>query len=77
MSLRVCAGWSEPLLVAHTILLEISCHGLYVISNKMCCADPFIVIVTRYNLIGYIKCTSPFRRFVDMSINLSFSQVAS
>ena len=26
--LRVCAGWSEPLLVAHIILLEISCFGL-------------------------------------------------
>ena len=25
--LRVCAGWSEPLLVAHTTMLEISCHG--------------------------------------------------
>ena len=25
--LRVCAGWSEPLLVAHTTLLEISCQG--------------------------------------------------
>ena len=25
--LRVCAGWSEALLVAHTILLEISCRG--------------------------------------------------
>ena len=25
--LRVCAGWSEPWLVAHTTLLEISCHG--------------------------------------------------
>ena len=24
--LRVCAGWSEALLVAHTSLLEISCH---------------------------------------------------
>ena len=24
------AGWSEPLLVAHTTLLEISCHGSYV-----------------------------------------------
>ena len=23
--LHICAGWSEPLLVAHTILLEISC----------------------------------------------------
>ena len=27
--LRVCAGWSEALLVAHTTLLEISCHGSY------------------------------------------------
>ena len=27
--LRVCAGWSEPLLVAHTTLLEISCRGSY------------------------------------------------
>ena len=25
--LRICAGWSEPLLVAHTTLLEISCRG--------------------------------------------------
>ena len=28
--LRVCAGWSERLLVAHTTLLEISCHGSYI-----------------------------------------------
>ena len=28
--LRVCAGWSEPLLVAHTTLLEIPCCGSYV-----------------------------------------------
>ena len=28
--LRVCAGWSEPLLVAHTTLLEISYRGSYV-----------------------------------------------
>ena len=25
--LRVCVGWSEPFLVAHTTLLEISCRG--------------------------------------------------
>ena len=25
--LRVCAGWSETLMVAHTTLLEISCRG--------------------------------------------------
>ena len=28
--LRFCAGWSEHLLVAHTTLLEISCHGSFV-----------------------------------------------
>ena len=27
--LCVCAGWSEALLVAHTTLLEITCHGSY------------------------------------------------
>ena len=27
--LRVCAGWSEPLLIAHTTLFEISCRGSY------------------------------------------------
>ena len=27
ISLSVCAGQSEPLLVAHITLLEISCHG--------------------------------------------------
>ena len=27
--LRVCAGWSGPLLVVRTTLLEISCHGFF------------------------------------------------
>ena len=27
--LRVCAGWSEALLVAHTTLLEILCRDSY------------------------------------------------
>ena len=27
--LRVCAGWSEHLLVAHTTLLGISCHSSF------------------------------------------------
>ena len=31
ISLHVCAGWSEPLMVAHTTLLEISCHGSFVL----------------------------------------------
>ena len=34
--LRVCAGWSEPLLVAHTTLLEISCRGSFVFDNLHC-----------------------------------------
>ena len=29
--LRSCAGWSEPLLVTHTTLLEISCHSSFII----------------------------------------------
>ena len=32
--LRICAGWSEALLVAHTTLLEISCTGSYTHANK-------------------------------------------
>ena len=28
--LRLCAGWSEPLLVTHTTFLEISCRGSYI-----------------------------------------------
>ena len=31
ISLSVCAGWSEPLLVAHTTLFGISCHGSFVV----------------------------------------------
>ena len=44
--LRVCAGWSETLLVAHTTLLEIPCHGSNV--KKLKC-----VHVQMYNL--YLK----------------------
>ena len=36
--LRVCAGWSEPMLVAHTTVLGISCHGsimCIIIRNKL------------------------------------------
>ena len=33
--LHMCAGWSEALLVAHTRLLEISCHGLYASSHSL------------------------------------------
>ena len=43
--LRVCAGWSEPLLVAHTTLLEISCRGSiidYSLNLKKICFASFI-----------------------------------
>ena len=33
--LRVCAGFSELLLVAHTTLLEISCHGLSMVEPEL------------------------------------------
>ena len=49
--LCICVGWSEPLLVAHTTLLVISCHGSNNISkyvhrlsimdfNTKCCITP-------------------------------------
>ena len=34
--LSLCAGWSEPLLVTHTTLLEISCHSsIIMIKHEM------------------------------------------
>ena len=33
--LRVCAGWSEALLVANTTLLEISCTGSFYVNKDM------------------------------------------
>ena len=38
--LRVCAGWSEALLVAYNTLLEISCRGSYV-SFTLCLLGNF------------------------------------
>ena len=56
--LRVCAGWSEPLLVSHTSLVEISCCGSIIIFffEIMTC-NPSINItdypcITVANLIG-------------------------
>ena len=44
--LRVCAGWSGALLVAHTTLLEIPCHGSFRKSIKTKCR----VMLTRGGL---------------------------
>ena len=43
VSLRICAGWSEPLLVVHTTLLEISCHGS-IMTSRMRILSEFIFI---------------------------------
>ena len=46
ISLRVCAGWSEPLLVAHTTLLEISCLGSYVEHDMTMSKIPFLSLLS-------------------------------
>ena len=43
-----CAGWSDPLLVAHTTLLEISCHGSFTVSGK-------VLIVCLYSASQTVK----------------------
>ena len=43
--LRVCAGWSEALLVAHTTLLEISCRG----SIMFVAADGGLVVLSIFS----------------------------
>ena len=45
ISLRVCAGWSEPLPVAHTALLEISCRGSYQL--------PMVWLIVRLTISGF------------------------
>ena len=60
--LRVCAGWSEPLLVAHTILLEISCRGSYrvlCIFNSFICCSCWIWS-TEQNLWGLFLCVNAY-----------------
>ena len=47
--LRVCAGWSEPLLVAHTKLLEILCCGSICLHNW--------VGIAFYNACRVTKCS--------------------
>ena len=48
--LRVCAGWSELLLVAHSTLLEISCHGSFYV------ALPCLYIKSLTFPLHYGKC---------------------
>ena len=51
ISLRVCACWSEHLLVAHTILLEISCRGSIIAENETC-ANNFSLFHECHDLKG-------------------------
>ena len=39
VSLPVCAGWSEPLLVVHTTLLEITCRVSYMVDSLTLAGD--------------------------------------
>ena len=69
--MRLCkwAGWSEPLLVAHATLLEISCHCSYVLcvyneliktallsTHRKCFSQEIIKLI--YNRPSYLE--SPF-----------------
>ena len=49
--LRVCAGWSEALLVAHTTLLDISCRGSYKGMHKV---SKGAKIRNRYNQVPHL-----------------------
>ena len=49
--LRVCAGWSEPVLVAHTTLLEISCHGSMIKSSILLLIQHRLFLVGKQNLL--------------------------
>ena len=51
ISLRVCAGWSEPLRVAHTTLLVISCHGSFVPAANFVPAE-ILVLAANFVLEG-------------------------
>ena len=52
--LRVCAVWSEHLLVAHIALLEISCRGsLFVLQRLACIGKFFVLVVNMYRHLYY------------------------
>ena len=70
ISLRVCAGWSEPLLVAHSTLLKISFHGSIMLARE-------IVVLFKYaqkNPLKHPYCIkrgyrSKFLAWVSININ--------
>ena len=65
--LRVCAGWPGPLLVAQTILLEISCRGsnvLTFVTGKILPSSRFIRKIS----VNLNQVVWPFWRFYAVSI---------
>ena len=54
--LRVGVGWSEPLLVAHTTLLEISCHGSILISMRNGIPRGYAVSQSSAKMGGTLPC---------------------
>ena len=51
--LRICTGWSEALLVAHTTLLEIPCHGSCEVWSKS--VNFFLKILSGNQILELIK----------------------
>ena len=59
ISLRVCAGWSEPLQVAHTTLLVISCHRSFVPAANFVPAE-ILVLAANFVLAGIFMPAAKF-----------------
>ena len=85
--LRVCTGWFEALLVAHTTLLEISCAGsyiecyelaLYSFFNPFSILERTLSITHRSELFSRHKYHySIFQSYLNLSINAVFMGVNS
>ena len=68
--LRVCAGWSEASLVAHTTLLEIQCHGSIILLPRPLSNSIHFPVQSRLKAFrGKIWCNS-----VNRSNKLNFKQ---
>ena len=68
--LRVCAGWSEAMLVAHTTLLEISCTGSYFDKR-----EASVCILMQYNIkLMYTFGTISFKITCMLLLNDEYLQ---
>ena len=68
--LHICAGWSEPLLVAHATLLEISCCGSNMLFNNLC---PYPANIF---LSAYYACCIFLNALQNRSITMNPDQTA-